>query len=786
MRTTILLSFFSLFVHYSNAQLVINEISQGSGSQEWVEFIVMGERACIAPLETWDLRGIVIDDNNGYFNSGTGTGIAAGAVQFALIPFWSAIPTGTTIVIYNNTDVNPALPPMDVSMNDGNCRLIIPINSTLFNGQNSLPNTTNSSYPPQASWINGGGNWSQISMNNSNDSFQIRASITSTTPSYSVSWGNNNALGTAQVYDLFAGSELFTNTMSVNYDPLTASNWYATSGSGTPGTFTTTQNHTYLLSRNPECYGGSLPVFTFNITPTSCGDCNGAINTTVVGGSPYYYYDWSDGQIQGNIIDLCPGTISVNITDDYGCQLYFDTIIPQGSTLIPQVQVTDESCPNACNGSAIASTTGGIAPYNYSWSNGFVGSNIEDLCAGTYSLTITDQNNCAIATNVTINSGTSSIVPQASVTDETCSGACNGSALASATGGAAPYSYSWSNSFNGPNNVNLCAGAYMLTVTDQNNCASTTNVTINSGASTLTPQALVANETCGGECDGSAIASANGGTAPYSYSWSNGITGSQNQDLCPGTYTLTASDQNGCSGTLTITINAGLPTPSSAFNDPGTHFINDAVVLIPTPTGGGTWSSSCGNCISTAGVFDPSISGEGVFEVCYTNANGNCSSTSCDSITITAPCHDVEISLHGQLCVGDTFSVNGIDYTEVGIYTQVFPLPFGCDSTVNFILTECLDGSMEIEIPNVITPNGDNVNDIWFVDLTNLQLKEGFIVNRWGETIRTFVDNSIQWDGSSDQGGSATVVDGVYFYRLTFYSEAVGEFTKQGIIQVFR
>jgi len=709
MRTAILLSFFSLFVHYSNAQLVINEISQGSGSQEWVEFIVMGERACIAPLETFDLRGIVIDDNNGYFNTGAGTGIAAGAVQFALIPFWSAIPTGTTIVIYNNTDVNPVLPAMDVSMNDGNCRLIIPINSTLFNGQNSLPNTTNPSYPPQASWINGGGNWSQISMNNSNDSFQIRASITSTTPSYSVSWGNNNTLGTAQVYDLFGGNAVFHNTMSVDTNPLNNGNWYAVSGDGTPGTFTTTQNYTYLLSRNPECYGGSLPEFTFNITPTSCGDCNGAINTTVVGGSPYYYYDWSDGQIQGNIIDLCPGTISVNITDDYGCELYFDTIIPQGNTLIPQVQVTDESCSGACNGSALASATGGAAPYTYSWSNGFVGSNIEDLCAGTYS----------------------------------------------------------------------------LTVTDQNNCSSTTNVIINSGASTLTPQALVANESCQGECDGGAIASAMGGTAPYGYSWSNGFTGSNNQNLCPGPYTLTVTDQNGCSGTLNITVNAGTAVPNSAFNDPGTHLVSDGLLLIPTPNGGGTWTSSCGSCITPSGVFDPAISGEGVFEVCYTNTNGSCSSTSCDSITINVPCQDVEFGYYGQLCAGDTLTVNGIDYTEVGVYSQTFPLPFGCDSTVTFYLTECLEGSKELDIPNVVTPNGDNVNDLWFVNIKDLRLIDGFIVNRWGEVMQTFVDNTIQWNPSKSSGNNE-VVEGVYFYRLTFTSETTGEFTKQGIIQVIR
>jgi gliding motility-associated-like protein len=634
MRTALLISFFSLFVQFSNAQLIINEVSQGTGSKEYVELLVAGPRACQAPIPTVDLRGIVLDDNNGYFNTGSGTGIAAGAVQFALIPFWSAIPQGTIIVIYNDADVNPSLPAIDVSMNDGNCRLVIPVSSTLFNGQNSLPSTSDPGYPPQASWINGGGNWSQISMNNSNDSFQIRASITSTAPSYSLSWGNNNSLGNEQVYIADAGSGVCSFTTSTDTNPLNAANWFTVvvPDGESPGAPNSTQNQAWIGAMNPTCYGSSLPEFTLSSTPSACGSsCTGSASVTITNGpSPFYYYLWSNGFNTAAITDLCPGNYSVTITDDYGCEFNFDTVVTQNSNLVPQ--------------------------------------------------------------------------------------------------------------------------------------------------------ALVANESCQGYCDGGAVASAMGGTSPYGYSWSDGYNGANNQDLCPGWYVLTVTDQNGCSATLDITIGSGTAIPTSGFNDPGTHLTTEGPVLIPTVTAGGAWSSSCGNCISGAGVFDPDISGEGTFEVCYTTTNGNCSSTSCDSITITAPCHDVELSLYGQLCAGDTLTVNGIDYTEPGTYSQTFPLPSGCDSTVNFILSECLDGSKEMEIPNVVTPNGDNVNDVWVVNLSNLSLKEGFIVNRWGEVVKTFTD-TIEWNGKINDNEA---VEGVYFYQLTFYSEVSGEFTKHGTIQVFR
>src|SRR6218665_110270 len=291
MRTALLCSLFSLIIHQSNAQLIINEISQGTGTQEYVEFVVIGTPTCQTPVPTVDLRGIVFDDNNGYFAAGGGTGIAPGAMRFSNNAFWSAIPQGTIIVVYNELSPNPAIPANDLSITDGNCRLIIPANSNLIEGQGSAPNLSDNTYPISASWTAGGGSWNQVAMANGDDSFQIRSSISSTTPNYSVSWGNNTT--NDQIFFASASGNVFSFTNQTSNNPLTQANWIqgAVGTDETPGLPNSPQNQTWLGSMNPICYGGSPLNLSFNVTPTACGaNCTGSATLNISpGNSPYSY-----------------------------------------------------------------------------------------------------------------------------------------------------------------------------------------------------------------------------------------------------------------------------------------------------------------------------------------------------------------------------------------------------------------------------------------------------------------------------------------------------------------
>jgi hypothetical protein len=98
MNKVFVLSVLLLFItQFQAQQLIINEISQGTGSSEYVELVVIGTPTCVSPVPSLDLRKVIIDDNNGYFAPGSGTGIASGAVRFANIPFWQSIPQGTYV-----------------------------------------------------------------------------------------------------------------------------------------------------------------------------------------------------------------------------------------------------------------------------------------------------------------------------------------------------------------------------------------------------------------------------------------------------------------------------------------------------------------------------------------------------------------------------------------------------------------------------------------------------------------------------------------------------------------
>ncbi len=164
---------------FSQAQsIVINEVSQGSsGNQEYVEFLVTGPTLvnCTDTPPCIDLRGYIFDDNNGFLNGfpTTGVGIAAGACRFSNDPFWACIPAGTLIVIYNDADPNTSLAPQDLTMADGNCMINIPVSSALFEKHTTLPSSANSSYSV-GGWV-AGGSWTNISMANAADGFQIYA-----------------------------------------------------------------------------------------------------------------------------------------------------------------------------------------------------------------------------------------------------------------------------------------------------------------------------------------------------------------------------------------------------------------------------------------------------------------------------------------------------------------------------------------------------------------------------------------------------------------------------------
>ena len=229
----------------------------------------------------------------------------------------------------------------------------------------------------------------------------------------------------------------------------------------------------------------------------------------------------------------------------------------------------------ACFGDATgvieSNVSGGTAPYNYVWSNGATSADISSLSAGTYDLTVTDQNGCSTTlNNITVTEPTSALSKQSdALTDPSCAGYNDGSVTITMQGGTAPYSYSWSNGDNTATASNLTAGLHTVTVTDNAGCTFSETFTLTDPPS-ITVSSSLTEPTCNGAADGEITVSASNGIAPYIYNWSTGDTGPTISGLVAGTYTVTVTDQNGAGCTVVETINLGQP---AVLNDNAT--VND-------------------------------------------------------------------------------------------------------------------------------------------------------------------------------------------------------------------
>lgn len=243
----------------------------------------------------------------------------------------------------------------------------------------------------------------------------------------------------------------------------------------------------------------------------------------------------------------------------------------------PQLVVNNVTCFGGNNGSATA-TAVGVGPFDFTWTDATstivqqdIGisspSTATGLAAGTYTVTVTDNNDgCVTTSTITITEP-----PQLQVLISSTPASCsqnNGSATATPQGGVGPYDFVWSdatptviqtaNNVAGANTVsNLAQGTYNVVVTDANGCLSNVSVTVQGAPGGLVGQMTSTDETCNGDCDGTATVTVNGGTAPYGYQWSANAASQVTQtasNLCPGTYTVVFTDVNQCADSMTVTI----------------------------------------------------------------------------------------------------------------------------------------------------------------------------------------------------------------------------------------
>jgi gliding motility-associated-like protein len=296
--------------------------------------------------------------------------------------------------------------------------------------------------------------------------------------------------------------------------------------------------------------------------PAACfGQCNGSATALPKGGTTPYSYSWNTvpPATNPNITGLCASNYSIQVTDANACVV---DSTPITVTQPPAISITKTGTVSAhCgqpDGSGGVSVAGGNPPYSYKWSNSTSSTtaNLNNVTPGSYCVTVTDANACTDTVCIVINDIPGETVSITSTTNDTCNGGADGTATAGVTGNVGPYTYSWNSTPTQTTQMatGLKAGTYTVTVTDSVGCISTAVATINQPTVVITTT-NVPPPICIGQPT-TINATSVGGTTPYTYSWSNGATGSSITVSPPvtTTYSVTTVDAYGCSGNPITTV----------------------------------------------------------------------------------------------------------------------------------------------------------------------------------------------------------------------------------------
>jgi len=291
-----------------------------------------------------------------------------------------------------------------------------------------------------------------------------------------------------------------------------------------------------------------------NVADANCGENNGSATAEVSGGLPPYQISWSNGQNAVGVStleasSLSAGTYIATATDNNGCQDR-DTVDISG-TDAPTLKVEFQNARcDLNNGAATVSVEGGTAPFNIRWDNGQSGETLENLGPGTYTVTVTDSNECKAQSSITLTS-TSSPDVETFTQDANCDQE-DGVAYVNISGGTPDYNILWNNGQNGDTLRNVGEGQYTVSVTDANNCRTIDTLSI---LNLPGPELITASEnaTCG-ENNGVAWVEITGGTAPFDILWNNSENADTIRNLAPDTYSLTVLDAKGCTSKSTVTV----------------------------------------------------------------------------------------------------------------------------------------------------------------------------------------------------------------------------------------
>ncbi|HLP12594.1 MAG TPA: gliding motility-associated C-terminal domain-containing protein, partial [Flavobacteriales bacterium] len=456
----------------------------------------------------------------------------------------------------------------------------------------------------------------------------------------------------------YGATATLTATVTGTVPGGTTLNWYATQFStaslGTGTTFTTpalTTTTTYYVGFCPGWYrlpvtvtvGPQIVINTSSmvITNATCGLNNGSITgITASGGTGALTYTWNGTLGTANLTGIGAGSYTLVVTDASSCTASVGPFAVTATTSpvinTASMVITNSTCGSS-NGSISGITvSGGSGALSYTWNGSpAAGPNIGPVAAGSYTLGVTDAAGCSATAGPFTISNVGGVTINASgavVTNNTCSlsnGSVTGITASSPAGGLI---YTWNGTAGTANLTGVVGGSYTLVVTDAIGCSATTGpyTITNLPGPTISGTATVTNESCAGN-DGSITGlSVSGGTGTVDIAWNGTITGSASATgLTAGTYTLTATDDNGCvatSGPYTITNSGGpsINTASMVITNATCGNPNGSITGITTSGGTGTLTFTWNGTASPS--TDLTSAGAGSYTLVVTDGSG-CTAT---------------------------------------------------------------------------------------------------------------------------------------------------------------
>lgn len=458
------------------------------------------------------------------------------------------------------------------------------------------------------------------------------------------------------------------------------------------------------------------------ITQPTCGLANGSINGA--GSGFKANFSWlKDGQLlptSASILsNLKAGNYTFIIFDAVtGCSDTVKNIALADNTTyasLSAIETTPDSCLKA-QGTAKITVNGGSGNYTFKWShsNTLTGNTATKLAKGNYRVTISDGVCAPFDTLVNISGPDSFVNVTISTVNDNCSKSTGG-AIALANGGTSSYMFVWSNGQTGSAITNLLGNNnYTVTVTDFLGCTATANAFV-SDVPAPSVTFFPFDSLCPNANNGSLKVNASGGQPPYQYQWQHdtSLTASFANNLAPGFYEVTVKDGGNCTAVASVTI--------AAFDNPNIDLGNDTTILK-----GSVAELVLSTSLPVTGVkWTPFIQ----------SAENRLEAFVKPDVTTT---YSVVVKYGGKGCVIT-------------------------DSVTVFVKDEIA----EVIVPNIFTPNGDGVNDDFYVSAKAIKSFNVKIFDRWGNKVFESFDAGFRWNGFSEKD-AIELPNGVFTYAIEY------------------